>query len=271
MQLYENTVKQVVLSVYTTFTPAEKQVADFFLNNQNEKDLSAKIVSKKLYVSMASLTRFAKKCGYAGYREFLYEYSIRNHEIVNYDQLLRSVLNHYQQIISSGYQVLDEYVLQSVAQKILSKQRIFVYGIGSSGFAASEMKYRFMRLGIDISVISDTQMMKMNNVNFSEDTLLICISLSGNTYIRSNLLVAKEKGSDCVLITAKKGTVPIKEIDYEIIVPSIGNIEIGNIMSPVFPTLLAIDILYAYCLLESPDRYKILGQTLSKNYERYIE
>ncbi len=271
MQLYENTVKQMIRSIYATFTSSEQLIADFFLSDQEGNDLSAKVVSKKLFVSMASLTRFAKKCGYTGYREFVYEYAIRNHAVINADQLMRSALNHYQQIISQGYQILDEKMLQQVATEILRKRRIFVYGVGSSGIAALEMKYRFMRLGLDIEAISDTEIMKMNTVNFHEDSLLIGISLSGNTAICENLQKAKNRGAICAIITAQKKLAAKLGLDYELLVPSIGNIEIGNVISPILPTLLVIDVLYAYCLLESPRLNEILAQTVSERYKKTIE
>ncbi len=269
MQLYENVVKQQILSIYDSFTAAECQIAEFFLKDQEENDLSAKAVSQKLYVSMASLTRFAKKCGYAGYREFLYEYSVRNHASINADQLLRSVLNHYQQIVSKGYQVLDEEKLQEVAKLMVAKRRIFVYGIGSSGVATQEMKYRFMRLGLDIEAITDAELMKMNTVNLHEDCLLIGISLSGNQVIHDNFDKAKSRGATCVLISAKTNLAT--EVDNELLVPSIGNIEIGNVISPILPVLLVIDLLYAYCLLESPKLNDMLLQTLSESYKKNLD
>jgi DNA-binding MurR/RpiR family transcriptional regulator len=52
----------------------EKTIADFFINNQKKINFSAKSVAAKLFVSEASLSRFAQKCGYRGYREFIYQY-----------------------------------------------------------------------------------------------------------------------------------------------------------------------------------------------------
>ena len=63
----------VIESVYENFTNLEKNIADFFINNvDKDEDFSAISISKKMHVSEATLTRFAKKCGYSGYREFIY-------------------------------------------------------------------------------------------------------------------------------------------------------------------------------------------------------
>lgn len=67
----ENIIPQME-AIYSSFTPLEKTIADFFIHNNEKTDLSSKSVSKKLFVSEASLSRFAKKCGYKGYREFIF-------------------------------------------------------------------------------------------------------------------------------------------------------------------------------------------------------
>lgn len=65
-------VVPVIESVYENFTTLEKNIADFFINNvDKDEDFSAINISKKLHVSKATLTRFSKKCGYTGYREFI--------------------------------------------------------------------------------------------------------------------------------------------------------------------------------------------------------
>ncbi len=74
MEHFEKSIIPVIESVYPSFTPLERTVADFFIHNTDESDLSARHVSELLYVSEASLSRFAKKCGYTGYREFVYRY-----------------------------------------------------------------------------------------------------------------------------------------------------------------------------------------------------
>ena len=71
MEQYEKNIIPHIESIYNSFTPLEKTIADFFINNTEKIDLSSKSVSSRLYVSEASLSRFAKKCGYKGYREFV--------------------------------------------------------------------------------------------------------------------------------------------------------------------------------------------------------
>ena len=61
---YLKSVIPVIESNYDNFTTVERSIADFFIYNREEMDFSAKAVAGKLFVSEASLSRFAKKCGF---------------------------------------------------------------------------------------------------------------------------------------------------------------------------------------------------------------
>ena len=69
MEYYVKSVVPIIESNYDNFTTVEKNIADFFIQNRKKVDFSAKAVAENLFVSEASLSRFAKKCGYRGYRE----------------------------------------------------------------------------------------------------------------------------------------------------------------------------------------------------------
>lgn len=60
MEYYVKSVLPIIESNYKNFTPLEKTIADFFINNKEQTDFSAKAVAKRLFVSEASLSRFAK-------------------------------------------------------------------------------------------------------------------------------------------------------------------------------------------------------------------
>ena len=74
MEHYARSIIPVIEYNYENFTALERTIADFFIQNKKKRDFSAKAVSERLYVSEASLSRFAKKCGFRGYREFIYQY-----------------------------------------------------------------------------------------------------------------------------------------------------------------------------------------------------
>lgn len=61
MDYYVKSVIPIIESNYENFTALEKNIADFFMKNEEKMDFSAKEIAKHLFVSEASLSRFAKK------------------------------------------------------------------------------------------------------------------------------------------------------------------------------------------------------------------
>ena len=107
MEYYVKSVVPIIESNYNNFTMVEKNIADFFIHNHEKTDFSAKAVAAKLFVSEASLSRFAKKCGYRGYREFVYQYEetlVEKKESMTGNT--RMVLNAYQELLNKTYSCL---------------------------------------------------------------------------------------------------------------------------------------------------------------------
>ena len=73
----------IIESSFDSMTDLEKRIANYFLNpNSVYDDLSSLQVTHTLHISQAALTRFAKKCGFKGYREFNFQYlhQLQGHE-----------------------------------------------------------------------------------------------------------------------------------------------------------------------------------------------
>ena len=182
MDYYVKSVIPVIESNYENFTALEKNIADFFMKNEEKMDFSAKEIAKHLFVSEASLSRFAKKCGFRGYREFIYQYEEsfeeKNKELTGHT---RTVLNMYQELLNKTYSLMDEAQIIGICEKLGQAKRVFVCGKGSSGLAAREMRLRFMRIGVDINSIQDPDLMRMQAVFQKEGCLVIGISISGES------------------------------------------------------------------------------------------
>lgn len=70
----QNETKGQIEAAQSDMTQVEHTIANYFLNNEELTDFSSKRISALLYVSEATLSRFAKKCGFKGYREFIFAY-----------------------------------------------------------------------------------------------------------------------------------------------------------------------------------------------------
>ena len=260
MEHFEKSIIPVIESVYPSFTPLERTVADFFIHNTDESDLSARHVSELLYVSEASLSRFAKKCGYTGYREFVYRYQEGlNAALPGTDDHIKQVLNTYQELLNKSYSLADRAQIDRICHILTSKRRVYVYGLGSSGLSAQEMKLRFMLAGVDIEAITDIHIMKMNAVLLNESCAAIGITVSGQTpEVLRALGAAKEKGASTILFTSRSSSDYDAFCDVVLLLAVKEHLKNGGAISPQFPILVMIDVLYSHFLTTDSERKEAL-------------
>lgn len=246
MQNEKNTLAFIEAN-YSNFTSNEKHIADFFLSNDKKMDFSARHISSLLFTSESSLSRFAKKCGFSGYRQFIYYYqeSFLPNKLIT-DSSIRNIFFTYQELLSKAYALINEEQIKKVSLLIAQKRRIFVYGKGSSGVAAQELMLRFMRLGIDIECITDNHIMTMNSAVVGPECLVIGITVSGTTQeVLHSLKTAKAKGAATVLISSCHRREWDSYCDEILPIATKERLDLGKLISPQFPILVLCDVLYA--------------------------
>lgn len=235
---------------YQNMTQIEKTIADYFLSVTSRQDFAAKVIAKKLAVSEASLSRFAKKCGYEGYRQFIYEYtaSLANKP----EQITKSsqnILRAYQNLLDETRTLMDEVQMARAARNMETARRIFILGKGSSASAAEEMAMRFMRIGLDVRSISEEDNMKIQSALARPEDLVIGLSLSGKSLdVLECLKSAKSRQARTMLFTSRQDPALNAYCDEVIHVPSLEHLHYGNSISPQFPLLVSVDLLYAACM-----------------------
>ena len=248
MEYYVKSVVPIIESNYDNFTTVEKNIADYFIQNYKKMDFSAKAVAERLFVSEASLSRFAKKCGYRGYREFVYQYEetfVEKQETITGNT--RMVLNAYQELLNKTYSLVDEAQIARITKYLNEAERVFVCGKGSSGLTASEMEIRFMRIGVDIDSLQDSDRMRMQAVFQDKRCLVFGISISGETEgVRYLLREAHKRGAKTVMITAQNKDSYAEYCSEVLLLPSLRHLNHGNVISPQFPILVMLDLIYSY-------------------------
>jgi len=241
-----------IIESYDSLTNVEKSIAEFFMENNERTDFSSKAIAGRLFVSEASLSRFAKKCGYKGFREFIYDYersfdySQRNSNI---NELTKRVLDIYQNLLNKTVKLVDESQMNRIAKMLSESSQVYVMGMGSSGIAADEFQLRFMRLGLRVVAVKDSHRIKMNAALADENTLVIAISISGRTKeILEGIKIAKERKARVLFITAGRHEEYADTCDELLSIASTANLEGGTMISPQFPILVMTDIFYTYFL-----------------------
>ncbi|MCI9162226.1 MAG: MurR/RpiR family transcriptional regulator [Lachnospiraceae bacterium] len=265
MEYYVKSVVPIIKMNYEKFTTVEKSIADFFISNQEKVDLSSRSISDRLYVSEASLSRFAQKCGYRGYREFVYQYeSTFIEDTSSITKGTRLILNSYQELLNKVYSLVDEEQIARIARYLGEATRVLVCGKGSSGHAAEEMELRFMRIGVNIDSLRDSDLIRMQAIFQSKQNLVFGITISGEAEdVLFLLREARRRGAKTVLITAHNNDQFYEFCSEIVLMPSLKYLNQGNVISPQFPILLMLDLIYAcYSGLDKGIKERMHGNTL---------
>ena len=238
---------------FEELTELEQEIAHYFLQSDTiQDDLSSQQVTQKLHISQAALTRFAKKCGFTGYREFVFQYqhqaSKPDTHSHKHSPLTKRVLRSYSIMREQTQDLIDEEQLERVAQLIDDAERVYFFGTGSSGLIAREMKLRFMRLGVVCEALTDQDGFAWTTSIMDENCLVLGFSLSGTTQsVLDSLLDAKEMGAKTILFTSapNKNSQAYTET---VLVANHSQSSYIQRISAQLPMLILIDLIYAYFL-----------------------
>ena len=238
---------------FEELTELEQEIARYFLQPETiQDDLSSQQVTQKLHISQAALTRFAKKCGFTGYREFVFQYqhqaSKQDTHSHKHSPLTKRVLRSYSIMREQTQDLIDEEQLERVAQLIDDAERVYFFGTGSSGLIAREMKLRFMRLGVVCEALTDQDGFAWTTSIMDENCLVLGFSLSGTTQsVLDSLLDAKDMGAKTILFTSapNKNSQAYTET---VLVASHSQSSYIQRISAQLPMLILIDLIYAYFL-----------------------
>ena len=238
---------------FEELTELEQEIARYFLQPETiQDDLSSQQVTQKLHISQAALTRFAKKCGFTGYREFVFQYqhqaSKQDTHSHKHSPLTKRVLRSYSIMREQTQDLIDEEQLERVAQLIDNAERVYFFGTGSSGLIAREMKLRFMRLGVVCEALTDRDGFAWTTSIMDENCLVLGFSLSGTTQsVLDSLLDAKDMGAKTILFTSS----PSKDCQAyteTVLVASHSQSSYIQRISAQLPMLFLTDLIYAYFL-----------------------
>ena len=250
----QQNILAIIESHLDKMTDLEQRIGHYFLDpNSIQEDLSSLQVAQTLHISQAALTRFAKKCGFKGYREFNFQYlqdlqKAQTESDNMQSSLSRHVLYNYNQIHQQTKELIDEEKLERVAQIIEEADRVYFFGTGSSGLVARDMKLRFMRLGVVCEALTDQDGFAWTTSILDKNCLVIGFSLSGQTQsIIDSLIDAKNMGAKTILVTGQPEKI---QEDFTEVVPVALQSKPEFILriSAQFPMLLMIDLIYAFFL-----------------------
>ncbi|KAA9029970.1 MurR/RpiR family transcriptional regulator [Niallia endozanthoxylica] len=236
------------------FTSSEAELAHYIIHNPDEiSQLSISQIAKKIHISPATITRFCQKLSFSGFNEFKHELKryidlrnkpVMNSDIKNIDYFAKLYQNHID-LIENTFRKITYDNIQEAVTLLNAAKKVHVYGIGNSGIASQEFKWKFFRIGLNVESITDPHQAAMDAALCTENSLVIGISVSGNTKeVIDAVKIAKQQGAAILAITSEKESELSRLANLTLVVTSKSNMHMGQNISPSLPLFLLFDLLY---------------------------
>lgn len=198
---------QLIQDYYPKLSSQEKKIAEYILKNSSDIiNISITDLGNITNTSPATITRFTKKIGCESFVDFKIHLKGSAITITNSEggtKTERDIYDHYTKVISNTREMNVEAKFQEVVDQIKQARKVYVFGVGSSGFTALEFSRRLLRMGIDALAITDSHFMLIVSELITSKDLAIGISISGETKeIITALQIARSKESKTISFTS---------------------------------------------------------------------
>lgn len=212
-----------IRSLYPSLPAAERNVADYVLQNAEQAPHSSvHEFARAGKVSVASVSRFVRKLGFGGFREFKLELvrettiDLRSlYQAITPDDpdpdIARKVFLGNIRSLEDTLKLLPVDDLIAAATAISAAPRLLMFGLGGSGYVAHDSALRFSYLDFNAEAYSDSAQILLHALRLRPNDVAIGISHSGRTTVTvEGLQVAHEKGAATIGI-ANNPRSPLKE------------------------------------------------------------
>ena len=241
-------IKMVIIPImekYTSFTKNERVIADIIMDNPEVVlSKSALEIADIAGVSSATVVRFSRKIGFAGFPEMkigLVKYlssdiTLEKNLIISkgdsYKDCGAKLLSQINSICSNTVAQID-YVSFGKAVKALEKaENIYLFGVGASSVTAMDFQQKLVRINKRALYYSDSNIGIIATMTYKSGDLVVAISYSGETPVCRFVESVKQKGLPCIGITGNSHTTIARTVDIPLYTPSIERkIRIGPVSS----------------------------------------
>lgn len=238
----------------------ERKVALYIIQNPKKvQKMSITELASSVQVSNATITRFTKNIKCKNFTELKLNLasskSSDEPDINPKDKIIYDVYNFYNRVLKDNWKNLNINQLKKVVKLIQVSNRIYIFGIGSSGYTAQEMNQRLLRMGISTFAVTESSSMYMTSSIMNADDLIIAISSTGNTEeLNSAAALGKKSGATVVGITGFKNSPLAKLSDIPILVRNTNFMNDARFINSQFSMIYVIDLITT--LLLENDKYR---------------
>lgn len=270
-------------SIRKSLSGAQRQVADFILDNvQKVLYLSVSDVAEKSGVSEATVIRVCRSLGFSGFQEMKIQLAqsmptgvkeILHGDLEESDTpvvTLEKTFRASVRALEDSLATIDRSVFENAVEAILKAQRVFFYGVGTSGTVALDASDKFLHTGISVHAYNDVVLQVISATTARPTDVVIGISQTGATQpIVLALKTARDNGATTISITSRANSPITRVADLNLLV-SATELSVREYVSHELRLahLTVIDALYLSIALEKRDTYarnKTRADEISKN------
>ena len=277
-------MKSIILEIrshYDQLGRGEKKIADFILSDPHAiLPLTITECSHKAGCGTATLVRFSKRLGFAGYGELKLaiaqeistlsaenEPGSSNESCYSiFSRKLRDALVALQETRFT----LDPALMDMAAQKIMHAKRIVIFGLGNSAAIAHDAQHKFLRIGLDAMACSDNHLQAIIASHLTDGCVAIGISHSGQSVdIVEALHLARMNGASTICIT-NHDTSPITQVSDICLFTKSDETENSILaLSSRIAQLTIFDAIYTYIVANGSSKDAILRTETALKEKKY--
>lgn len=225
------------IKTYQSQMPATMAKIAALLSDEPKAPLTLSIteLAERAGTSAASVTRFCRMLGYAGYSQLrvgIAEDVGRGGAQAAWiadigrsfgpddppDVIRRALLNTHVRSLQTTGELLDLDAAVRVASRIVAARHVDVYGVGGSALTALETEHRLYRIGINVHTWSEPHSGLTSAAILDASAVAIGISNTGRTAETIEMLsLAKASGACAVAITGNPES-PLARVADEVLI-----------------------------------------------------
>nr|WP_267195378.1 MurR/RpiR family transcriptional regulator [Filobacillus milosensis] len=198
----------------TQFSEKEKKIATYILRNpQLIIHTTINQVADDLEIAEATVFRFCRRLGFKGYQALKIALASEIvapiediHEEINENdtplEVTEKVFQSNIKAIERTREIQNSDTIETIVDKLLKSEGVYFFGNGGSGVVAQDAQHKFLRLGLNSHVYTDSHLQLMAASQLTENNMAFFISHTGaNIDLLDVVDVVKENGAFTVAIT----------------------------------------------------------------------
>lgn len=208
-----------------TLRPAERRIAELVLDDPGAAvDLTITDLARRCDTSVATVVRFSRALGFAGYSDFRLnlassvgreqvsgrQFGFADSDIEESDDaqtVVAKIAFNEATAIEATAAAIDLTTLDAVASAMATARRIDIYGVASSSIAATDLQQKLHRIGLVSYAWSDVHLALTSAALLDGQGVAVGFSHSGLTVeVSDSLQAARASGATTVLVTNFPGS-----------------------------------------------------------------